>query len=370
VSLILRGKVREVHDVGDGRLVIVTSDRISAYDVIMPTEIPGKGQVLTGLSVHWFARMADLVPNHLLGWRLSEMPDGWRHKELAGRVMLVRALDMLPVECVVRGYLIGSGWRDYQATGATSGVTLPEGLEQAGRLPEPIFTPAGKAAVGEHDENITMADVVAAVGPGLAAEAERVSLAVYERAAADCREAGIILADSKFEMGVLRGTGGGGAGGAGGAGALVETLRLTGTPVDSHENSDSQPLWPAGASGGSHQNLGSQPLWPAGGSGGSHENLGSQRKDQTLSGLILGDEVCTPDSSRFWPTDTWAPGTNPTSFDKQYLRDWLDQSGWDHSPPAPELPMDVVTGTRERYVEAYERITGRPFTEWLKEAAQ
>ena len=293
MSLILRGKVREVHDVGDGRLVMVTSDRISAYDVIMPTEIPGKGQVLTGLSVHWFARMADLVPNHLLGWRLSEMPDGWRKKELAGRVMLVKALDMLPVECVVRGYLIGSGWRDYQETGATSGVALPEGLRQADRLPEPIFTPAGKAAVGEHDENITMADVVNAVGPDLAAEAERVSLAVYNRAAADCREAGIILADTKFEMGTD----------------------------------------PAGA-------------------------------------LTLGDEVCTPDSSRFWPADTYAPGTSPPSFDKQYLRDWLDQSGWDHTPPAPGLPADVVAGTKERYVEAYERITGRPFTEWLKEAAE
>ena len=293
MNLILRGKVREVHDVGDGRLVMVTSDRISAYDVIMPTEIPGKGQVLTGLSVHWFARMADLVPNHLLGWRLSEMPDGWRRKELAGRVMLVKALDMLPVECVVRGYLIGSGWRDYQETGATSGVALPEGLRQADRLPEPIFTPAGKAAVGEHDENITMADVVTAVGPDLAAEAERVSLAVYNRAAADCREAGIILADTKFEMGTD----------------------------------------PAGA-------------------------------------LTLGDEVCTPDSSRFWPADTYAPGTSPASFDKQYLRDWLDQSGWDHTPPAPGLPADVVAGTQERYVEAYERITGRPFTEWLKEAAE
>jgi len=293
VSLILRGKVREVHDVGDGRLVMVTSDRISAYDVIMPTEIPGKGQVLTGLSVHWFARMADLVPNHLLGWRLSEMPDGWRKKELAGRVMLVKALDMLPVECVVRGYLIGSGWRDYQETGMTSGVALPEGLKQADRLPEPIFTPAGKAAVGEHDENITMADVVTAVGPDLAAQAEQVSLGVYNRAAADCREAGIILADTKFEMGT----------------------DASGT-------------------------------------------------------LTLGDEVCTPDSSRFWPADTYVPGTSPPSFDKQYLRDWLDQSGWDHTPPAPELPADVVAGTQERYVEAYERITGRPFTEWLKEAAE
>ncbi len=292
MSLILRGKVREVHDVGDGRLVMVTSDRISAYDVVMPTEIPGKGQVLTGLSIHWFQRMADLVPNHLLGWRLSEMPDGWRRKELAGRVMLVKALDMLPVECVVRGYLIGSGWRDYQQTGATSGVALPPGLQQADRLPEPIFTPAAKAEVGEHDENITMDDVVATVGPDLAAEMERVSIAVYERAAADCAKAGIILADTKFEMGTAQGT------------------------------------------------------------------------------LTLGDEVCTPDSSRFWPADTYAPGTSPPSFDKQYLRDWLDQSGWDHSPPAPELPADVVAGTRERYVEAYERITGRSFDSWLKEAAE
>lgn len=292
MSLILRGKVREVHDVGDGRLVMVTSDRISAYDVVMPTEIPGKGQVLTGLSIHWFQRMADLVPNHLLGWRLSEMPDGWRRKELAGRVMLVKALDMLPVECVVRGYLIGSGWRDYQATGATSGVTLPPGLRQADRLPAPIFTPAAKAEVGEHDENITMDDVVAAVGPDLAAEMERVSIAVYERAAADCATAGIILADTKFEMGTAQGT------------------------------------------------------------------------------LTLGDEVCTPDSSRFWPADTWQPGASPPSFDKQYLRDWLDRTGWDHSPPGPELPADVVAGTRERYVEAYERITGASFDEWLKEAAE
>lgn len=297
MSLILRGKVREVHDVGDGRLVMVTSDRISAYDVVMPTEIPGKGQVLTALSVHWFARMADIVPNHLLGWRLSEMPEGFRRKELAGRVMLVQALDMLPVECVVRGYLIGSGWRDYQQTGATSGVALPPGLRQADRLPAPIFTPASKADVGDHDENISMADVVAAVGSDLAAEMEQVSLAVYARAAADCAAAGIILADTKFEMGTV----------------------------------------PAGDS---------------------------------RATLTLADEVCTPDSSRFWPADTWAPGTSPPGFDKQYVRDWLDASGWDHSPPGPELPPDVVAGTRERYVDAYERITGRPFDEWLKEAAE
>ncbi|MGB1675692.1 MAG: phosphoribosylaminoimidazolesuccinocarboxamide synthase [Miltoncostaeaceae bacterium] len=297
MSLILRGKVREVHDVGDGRLVMVTSDRISAYDVVMPTEILGKGQVLTALSVHWFARMADIVPNHLLGWRLSEMPDGWRRKELAGRVMLVRALDMLPVECVVRGYLIGSGWRDYQQMGATSGVALPPGLRQADRLSAPIFTPASKADMGDHDENISMADMVTAVGPDLAAEMERVSLAVYERAAADCMRAGIILADTKFEMGTT----------------------------------------------------------PSG---------------DARATLTLGDEVCTPDSSRFWPADTWAPGTSPPSFDKQYVRDWLDASGWDHSPPGPELPPEVVAGTRERYVDAYERITGRPFDQWLKEAAE
>ena len=314
MSLILRGKVREVHDVGDGRLVMVTSDRISAYDVVMPTEIPGKGQVLTGLSVHWFARMADLVPGHLLGWRLSEMPDGWRRKELAGRVMLVKALDMLPVECVVRGYLIGSGWRDYQDTGMTSGVALPPGLEQADRLPEPIFTPAAKAEVGEHDENITMDDVVATVGPDLAAEMERVSIAVYQRAAADCAKAGIILADTKFEVGVDRAAAAGGPESVSGTGTVPDTgVRAT---------------------------------------------------------LTLGDEVVTPDSSRFWPADTYAPGTSPPSFDKQYLRDWLDQSGWDHSPPAPELPADVVAGTRERYVEAYERITGRSFDSWLKEAAE
>jgi phosphoribosylaminoimidazole-succinocarboxamide synthase len=324
VSLILRGKVREVHDVGDGRLVMVTSDRISAYDVVMPTEIPGKGQVLTGLSVHWFARMADLVPGHLLGWRLSEMPDGWRKKELAGRVMLVKALDMLPVECVVRGYLIGSGWRDYQSTGMTSGVALPPGLQQADRLPEPIFTPAAKAEVGEHDENITMDDVVATVGPDLAAEMERVSIAVYERAAADCAKAGIILADTKFEVGVAR-----------------TSTAVSGTvPVPDTHSVDPSVASPPGA--------------PA----------------RAAHALVLGDEVVTPDSSRFWPADTYAPGTSPPSFDKQYLRDWLDQSGWDHSPPAPDLPADVVAGTRERYVEAYERITGRSFDSWLKEAAE
>ena len=191
-------------------------------------------------------------------------------------------------------------------TGATSGVALPDGLRQADKLPEPIFTPAAKAQVGEHDENISMAEVVTAVGPELAAEMERVSIAVYNRAAQDCAAAGIILADTKFEMGVAP------------------------NPSSGDGRPDGKP----------HQ------------------------------GVVLGDEVCTPDSSRFWPADTWAPGTSPPSFDKQYLRDWLDQSGWDHTPPAPELPPHVVAGTRERYVEAYERITGRSFDSWLKEAAE
>ncbi len=341
MSLILRGKVREVHDVGDGRLVMVTSDRISAYDVVMPTLIPGKGQVLTGLSVHWFARMADIVPNHLLGWRLSEMPDGWRRKDLAGRVMLVRALDMLPVECVVRGYLIGSGWRDYQATGATSGVSLPQGLHQADRLPAPIFTPAAKAEAGAHDENITMDDVVAAVGPGLAAEMERVSLAVYARAAEDCAGAGLILADTKFELGTAAPRG------SSRVGAAHPEGPGTGVGAGGPEAPRSAPVPDTRA-------------W----------DPGLVPQDPPHPGLILGDEVCTPDSSRFWPADQWEPDVSPPSFDKQYLRDWLDRSGWDHSPPGPELPAAVVAGTRERYVEAYERITGRAFEEWLKEAAE
>jgi phosphoribosylaminoimidazole-succinocarboxamide synthase len=291
VTLIAQGKVRDVHDVGGGRLVMVTSDRISAYDVVMPTPIPGKGQVLTALSVHWFARLADIVPNHLLGWRRSEMPEAFRGQDHVGRVMLVRRLDMLPVECVVRGYLAGSGWRDYRATGATSGHALPAGLRQADPLPEPLFAPATKAHTG-HDENIPPARVAELVGRATAEEAERIAVACYRRAAADCRAAGIILADTKLELG----------------------------------------RDPEGR-------------------------------------LVLGDEAFTSDSSRFWPADRHVPGASPPSFDKQYLRDWLDSSGWDHSPPAPRLPDEVVEGTRARYVEAYERITGRSFADWLEEAA-
>lgn len=289
---ILRGKVREIYGAGDDRLVLVASDRISAYDVILPTEIPDKGRVLTGLSRHWFAQTADIVPNHLLSTRRADMPEHLRGPEFAGRSMLVRRLEMLPIECVARGHLAGSGWRDYVETGAVCGHAIPAGLRQADRLPEPIFTPATKASTG-HDENITRDQAADLVGEETLAEAERITLALYIRAAAACRAAGLILADTKFELG----------------------------------------------------------------------------RDPETGRLVLGDEAVTPDSSRLWPGDEWRPGVSPPSFDKQYVRDWLDASGWDHTPPGPELPAEVVTGTRGRYVDAYERITGESFEDYLREGA-
>jgi phosphoribosylaminoimidazole-succinocarboxamide synthase len=264
--LLLEGKVRQVREVDDARLLIVATDRISAYDWIMPTPIPGKGAILTALSAFWFARTRDIVPNHLI--------------ELVGdRAMLVTRLRMLPVECVARGYLAGSGWADYQATGAVCGHPLPPGLRLGDRLPEPIFTPATKATEG-HDENISRARAAELAGEGLLAEAERITLELYRRASERCAAAGIILADTKFELGV-----------------------------------------------------------------------------DAEGRLVLGDEALTPDSSRFWPADRWEPGTSPPSFDKQYLRDWLDRIGWDHASPPPELPAEVVEGTRARYIEAHQRIT-------------
>jgi phosphoribosylaminoimidazole-succinocarboxamide synthase len=264
--LVLEGKVREVRAVDDERLLIVATDRISAYDWIMPTPIPGKGAVLTALSAHWFGITDHIVPNHLI--------------ELVGdRAMLVRRLEMLPVECVARGYLAGSGWADYRATGAVCGHPLPPGLRQADRLPAAIFTPATKAAEG-HDENISRERAAELVGADVLAEAERVTLALYAFAAERCARAGIILADTKFE-------------------------------------------------------------------------LGRDRDGR----LVLGDEALTPDSSRFWPADAWEPGTSPPSFDKQYLRDWLDASGWDRASAPPPLPPEVVEGTRARYDEALRRIT-------------
>jgi phosphoribosylaminoimidazole-succinocarboxamide synthase len=268
------GKVREMYEVEDD-LLMVASDRISAYDVVLPTPIPDKGRVLTQMSVFWFETTGGIVPNHLLS---EHVPD-----EVAGRALRVRRLEMYPVECVARGYLSGSGWREYRDTGAICGIELPAGLRESDRLPEPIFTPATKAELGAHDENIDFERAVERIGDRALMEAlRRVTLELYEHAAEHAAARGIIIADTKFEFGAS-------------AGAEV----------------------------------------------------------------VLADEVLTPDSSRFWPADTYEAGRSQASFDKQYVRDWLDESGWDHRPPGPELPDDVVTNTRAKYVEAYERISGR-----------
>jgi phosphoribosylaminoimidazole-succinocarboxamide synthase len=258
----------------DGDLLMVASDRISAYDVIMPNPIPDKGRVLTQMSLFWFESTASICPNHFIS---EDVPD-----EVAGRAIRVRRLDMYPVECVVRGYLSGSGWREYQQSGAVCGIELPTGLRESERLPEPIFTPATKAEIGDHDENIDFERAAEIIGDRpLMEELRRISIELYSHAAAHAEGRGIILADTKFEFGSSPG-----------------------------------------------------------------------------AEVVLADEVFTPDSSRFWPADSYEPGRPQHSFDKQYLRDWLDEIGWDHKPPAPELPEEVVQNTRAKYLEAYERITG------------
>jgi phosphoribosylaminoimidazole-succinocarboxamide synthase len=280
LPLIASGKVREIYDLGD-ELLLVASDRISTYDVVHPTPIPDKGSVLTGLSTFWFERTSGIVANHLVS-----VTDGVP-EEARGRAMVVRRLSMLPVECVVRGYITGSGWKDYQATGAVSGIKLPRGLRESDQLPEPIFTPSTKAEVG-HDEAIDFEGAAELIGDRALAEKLRdTSIAVYEHAAEHARERGIILADTKFEFGL-----------------------------------------------------------DAGGT------------------LTLGDEVCTPDSSRFWPADQYEAGRGQPSFDKQFVRDWASSTGWERNPPAPAIPDDVVARTRAKYVEAYERITGESFDAW------
>jgi phosphoribosylaminoimidazole-succinocarboxamide synthase len=280
------GKVRDIYAVGDNRLLLVASDRISTYDVVHPTPIPDKGKVLTGLTAFWLERTGDICPNHLVSY--TEVPEEFR-----GRAMLVERLEMVPVECVVRGYITGSGWKDYQATGAVCGIDLPQGLEESQQLPEPIFTPATKADVGDHDENVDFDRAAEIIGDrGLLEELRRLSVAIYEMGAAHARDRGIILADTKFEFG--------------------------------------------------------------------------RRPDGTI---VLGDEVLTPDSSRFWPADGYEPGHGQPSFDKQYVRDWASGSGWDKTPPAPPLPDDITARTRELYVDAYERITGEPFQAWLERSA-
>jgi phosphoribosylaminoimidazole-succinocarboxamide synthase len=282
---IAQGKVRDIYEAGEDRLLLVASDRISTYDVVHPNPIPDKGKVLTGLTAFWLDKTADICANHLISY--ADVP-----AEHRGRAMLVERLEMVPVECVVRGYITGSGWKDYQSSGAVCGIELPPGLRESEQLPEPIFTPATKAELGDHDENVDFDRAAEIVGDReLLEELRRLSVAIYRRGAEHARERGIILADTKFEFG--------------------------------------------------------------------------RRPDGTI---VLGDEVMTPDSSRFWPTDGYEPGKGQPSFDKQFVRDWASESGWDKTPPAPEIPAEVVERTQALYAEAYERIADEPFERWLQRA--
>ena len=283
------GKVRDIYAVGDDRLLMVTSDRISAFDVVMAEPIPHKGRVLTAMSAFWFAELSGVVPGHLLSTALEDLPpavqDVAAETDLAGRVMLTTKAEMLPVECIVRGYITGSAWKEYRADGTMHGTRLPAGLLESERLPEPVFTPSTKAEQG-HDENISFSAAAGLLGEALAAKVRTVSLELYRQGADWARERGIIIADTKFELGLVEGD------------------------------------------------------------------------------LVLCDEVLTPDSSRFWPTDAYAPGTTPPSFDKQPVRDYLDGLDWDKRPPPPPMPDEVVAATSSRYIEAYERVTGRSFADW------
>jgi phosphoribosylaminoimidazole-succinocarboxamide synthase len=292
-SFVRSGKVRDLYAIGEDRLLLVASDRLSAFDVVLPTEIPDKGRVLTGLSRFWFSRTESIVPNHLLGVAPEELPaeiawDQDASRELRGRMMLCRRAEVLPIEVIVRGYLAGSGWKDYQRTGAVCGIALPGGLRESDRLPEPLFTPSTKAEVG-HDENIDLEEAARLVGTEMAQRVRDVAIDLYRYGSGVAEAVGIILADTKFEFGVSRETG----------------------------------------------------------------------------ELLLIDEVLTPDSSRFWDASDYEPGRSQTSFDKQFVRDWLEKQPWDKTPPGPELPAEIVEGTRARYVEAFERITGASFDRYL-----
>lgn len=278
LKLRARGKVRDIYELGD-RLLIVATDRLSAFDVVLPTPIPDKGRVLTQLSLFWFETLADVIPNHVISASNFSGELARYASELEGRSMLVRRTDPVPIECVVRGYISGSGWKDYQKTGGICGIALPSGLRESQRLPEPIFTPSTKAMSG-HDENISFDETVARIGKPLAEKLRDVSLTIYRRASEHAASRGIVIADTKFEFGLLNGE------------------------------------------------------------------------------LIWIDEALTPDSSRFWPADQYAPGKAQPSFDKQFVRDYLERTGWNKQPPAPALPAEVVAATREKYLEAYRSITG------------
>jgi phosphoribosylaminoimidazole-succinocarboxamide synthase len=281
LPLLHRGKVRDIYAVGDEHLLIVTSDRLSAFDVVLPDAIPGKGAVLTAVSAFWFDFTRDLVPNHLADMPLEEaLPDARERAEIEGRAIVAKKLKALPAEAIVRGYLIGSGWKDYRNTGQVCGIPLPAGLRMADRLPEPLYTPSTKAPLGDHDENIDFAQTVKLLGAERAAQMRDASLAIYRRCADYALERGIIIADTKFEFGTD----------------------------------------------------------------------GEGR-------LVLIDEILTPDSSRFWPADSYAPGTSPASFDKQFVRDYLETLDWDKTPPGPKLPEEVIARTAEKYREAQRRLT-------------
>jgi phosphoribosylaminoimidazole-succinocarboxamide synthase len=282
LKLINRGKVRDIYEVGDNELLIVASDRLSAFDVVLPQPIPGKGEVLTRVANFWFSRTQDIIANHLSDRPLAEVvPDPAERSQLGDRAIVVKRLSPLPVEAIVRGYLIGSGWKDYQANGSICGIDLPPGLRMADKLPQPIFTPSTKAATGGHDENIDFAQTETLLGPEAAAQVREASLKIYTACAAYAFERGIIIADTKFEFGL---------------------------------------------------------------DGGGR--------------LHLIDEILTPDSSRFWPADQYQPGSSPPSFDKQFVRDYLETLDWDKKPPGPELPQQVIDKTAEKYREAERRLTG------------
>jgi phosphoribosylaminoimidazole-succinocarboxamide synthase len=289
-ELAAQGKVRDLYEVGGDQLLLVATDRISAFDVVLPDPIPDKGRVLTGLSLFWFERTADLVGNHVVGWRREELPEPFRNDPvLAGRATLARRATVIPMECVVRGYLSGSGWVQYRDGGQVCGIPLRAGLTESDQLPEAIFTPTTKAATG-HDLPLTPDEARALVGAGLYERLKELAIAIYGRIAETALLAGVIVADTKFEFGFTGGE------------------------------------------------------------------------------ITLIDEVGTPDSSRFWPADAYEAGRAQPSYDKQFVRDWLDAAGWDHEPPAPDLPDDVVGKTASLYVEAYERVTGRPFVDYLRDA--
>ncbi|MBV9413032.1 MAG: phosphoribosylaminoimidazolesuccinocarboxamide synthase [Acidimicrobiia bacterium] len=278
------GKVRDVYDAGDDRLLFVASDRISVFDVVLPEPIPDKGRVLTAISAFWFDATSDIIPNHMVTTDPTGFPD-IGVQDLAGRSMVVRKADMLKIECIVRGYLSGSAWKEYKASGTMHGVPLPKGMQESDQLPEPVFTPSTKADTG-HDENITVDQAADIVGADVVKQAQELSIALYRRGAEQAAEKGIIIADTKFELGWIDGE------------------------------------------------------------------------------LALCDEVLTPDSSRFWDVKTYKPGATPPSFDKQPVRDWAESTGWDKKPPAPSVPAEVIDASRTRYVEAYERLTGRSFSDW------